>query len=137
MENEDVGSVAELWRFPVKSMTGEQLEEATFTDRGLVGDRGYGLIDAKTKKVVSGKSTRLFPGILNCQATYLEPPTLGQALPPVRISLADGSSVTSDSADIDQALSSFFNRPVSLSRAVGQPSPVPQGAFFDLYQLFT
>ena len=173
MENEDVGSVAELWRFPVKSMAGERLEETTFTDRGLVGDRGYGLIDVKTKKVVSGKSARLFPGILNCQATYLEPPTLGQELPPVRISLADGSSVTSDSADIDQALSSFFNRPVSLSRAapdnytidqyhpdidhlnpedhrntvveqplgsalfaaVGQPSPVPQGAFFDLFPI--
>lgn len=109
MENNDVGSVAELWRFPVKSMAGERLDEAEFTERGLLGDRGYGLIDAETGKVVSGKSTKLFPGILNCQATFLDPPRPNQELPPVRITLADGLSMTSDSADIDKTLSSLLS----------------------------
>jgi len=36
-----VGSVAELWRFPVKSMQGEQLLEVEVTARGVVGDRAY------------------------------------------------------------------------------------------------
>ena len=171
MANSDVGTVSELWRFPVKSMAGEQLDEAVFANEGLLGDRAYGLIDAETNKVVSGKSTKLFPGILDCQATFLEPPQPGRDLPPIRISLADGPSITSDSADIDKALSSFFKRPVSLARvapddytidqyhpdiehldpqdhrdtvveqplgsalfaAVGQPSPVATGAFFDLF----
>ena len=36
--NDVVGSVAALWRFPVKSMKGERLEQAEFMDRGLVGE---------------------------------------------------------------------------------------------------
>ena len=173
MDNNDIGSVAELWRFPVKSMAGEQLEEAEITDRGLLGDRGYRLIDAETGKVVSAKSTKFFPGVLDCQARFLEPPRPNQELPPVQITLADGSSITSDAADIDKTLSSFFKRGVSLARmapdnytidqyhpdiehldpqehrdtvveqplgsalftAVGQPSPVPGGAFFDLFPI--
>ena len=43
-----IGTVAALWRFPVKSMRGERLEQAEFTERGLVGDRAYALIDAET-----------------------------------------------------------------------------------------
>ncbi|HYN26355.1 MAG TPA: MOSC N-terminal beta barrel domain-containing protein, partial [Pyrinomonadaceae bacterium] len=59
--SEIVGSVAGLWRFPVKSMRGERIEQVELTGRGLVGDRAYALIDADTGKVVSAKSVRLFP----------------------------------------------------------------------------
>jgi hypothetical protein len=38
-----IGSVAGLWRFPVKSMRGERLEQVEITPRGLVGDRAYAL----------------------------------------------------------------------------------------------
>ena len=69
-----VGSVKELWRFPVKSMQGEQLEQAEFTARGVVGDRAYALIDVSTGKVVSAKSVRLFAGLLGCRAAFVEPP---------------------------------------------------------------
>lgn len=58
-----VGSVTALWRFPVKSMTGEQLEQAELTRQGFVGDRAYALIDANTGKLVSAKSVRLFPDL--------------------------------------------------------------------------
>ena len=51
--SEVVGSVAELWRFPVKSMRGEQLPEAVVTERGVLGDRAYALIDTDTGRVVS------------------------------------------------------------------------------------
>ena len=56
-----VGSLAGLWRFPVKSMRGEQPGQAELSDRGLLGDRGYALIDTQTGKVVSAKSVSLFP----------------------------------------------------------------------------
>jgi hypothetical protein len=39
--SEDVGSVATLWRFPVKSMGGEQLQDVEMTERGVLGDRAY------------------------------------------------------------------------------------------------
>ncbi len=59
--NGKVGAVARLWRFPVKSMRGERLEQAELTEHGLVGDRAYALIDANTGKVVSAKSAGLYP----------------------------------------------------------------------------
>ena len=39
-----VGSVAGLWRFPVKSMGGEPLEQAELGKGGLLGDRAYALV---------------------------------------------------------------------------------------------
>ncbi len=46
--NTVVGSVAGIRMFPVKSMRGERLEQGELTERGLVGDRAYALIDADT-----------------------------------------------------------------------------------------
>jgi uncharacterized protein YcbX len=114
--SEVVGSVAELWRFPVKSMRGERLEQADLTGLGLVGDRAYGLIDLKTGKVVSAKSVTLFPDMLDCQAAFVEPPQAGRELPPVRISLPDGTTVTSDSPDVDRVLSAHFRRELTFAR---------------------
>ncbi len=62
--SEVVGSLAGLWRFPVKSMSREQLEQAELTERGLLGERAFALIDLDTGKVVSAKSVRLFPDLL-------------------------------------------------------------------------
>ncbi len=112
-----VGSVAGIRMFPVKSMRGERLEQGEFTERGLVGDRAYALIDTDTGKVASAKSVRLFPDLLGCSAAFAEPPQLDGELPPVRITLADGTSVTSDSSDVNRVLSAFFRRDVTLARA--------------------
>ncbi|HEY8773006.1 MAG TPA: MOSC N-terminal beta barrel domain-containing protein [Gaiellaceae bacterium] len=171
--SDTVGSIDALWRFPVKSMQGEQLEEAELTDRGFVGDRAYALIDGETGKVVSAKSVRLFPDLLGCKAAFVEPPETSGDVPPVRITLPDGSSVTSDAAGSDNTLSRFFGRNVRLATAApedftidqyhpdledldpagyrdtlveqklgsaffaeaGAPSPVPVGAFFDLFPI--
>src|SRR6266576_1414846 len=94
----DVGSVATLWRFPVKSMAGEQLQDAEVTERGVLGDRAYALIDKDTGKVVSAKSVRLFPNLLDCKAAFVEPPHRGGDLPPVQILLPDSTTVRSDSS---------------------------------------
>jgi uncharacterized protein YcbX len=111
------GTVANLWRFPVKSMLGEQLESVELTKQGILGDRAHALIDVESGKVVSAKSVRLFPNMFGCRAAYVEPPKAGLELPPVRISLPDGTSATSDSSDVDDVLSSFFGRRVSLAQA--------------------
>ena len=103
--SEDVGSVATLWRFPVKSMGGEQLHEVEVTERGVLGDRAYALIDKDTGKVVSAKSVRLFPNLLDCKAAFVEPPRRGSDLPPVQILLPDGTTVRSDSGEVDRVLS--------------------------------
>ncbi len=51
-----LGSVVSLRRYPVKSMMGEELNTCDVTDRGLLGDRAYALVDASNGKVVSAKS---------------------------------------------------------------------------------
>src|SRR5207302_1081822 len=41
----DAGSVVSLWRYPVKSMMGEELNATDVTEHGLLGDRVYALLD--------------------------------------------------------------------------------------------
>lgn len=124
--SETVGSIAGLWRFPVKSMGGEQLEQAELTESGLLGDRAYALIDADTGKVVSAKSVRLYPDLLACQAAFVEPPQAGLELPPVRITLPNGRTVTSDSGDIDRLLSAYLGRDVTLAHAAPDDFTIDQ-----------
>ncbi len=124
--NTTVGNVARLWMFPVKSMRGERIEQGEFTERGLVGDRAYALVDTDTGKVVSAKSVRLFPDLFGCRAAFVEPPRLDGELPPVRITLSDGTSVTSESSDVDRVLSAFFRRDVTLARAAPDDFTIDQ-----------
>ena len=61
----ELGEVEAVFRYPVKSMAGEQLPEVEVTERGVLGDRAYALIEKDTGKVVSAKSARLFPDLLD------------------------------------------------------------------------
>jgi uncharacterized protein YcbX len=115
--SEPVGTVRALWRFPVKSMLGEELDAADISEGGVVGDRAYALRDSETGKVVSAKHPKLWPNMLACRASFVEPPEAGAELPPVRIALADGTSVLSDAPDVDAVLSRFFGRDVQLAHA--------------------
>ena len=121
-----VGSVAELWRFPVKSMRGERLQEIAVTKSGVLGDRAYALIDTNTGRVVSAKSAKLFPEMLNCEARFVDPPQGGGATPPVEISLPDGTILRSDSTGVDRALSTYFKRNVALRRSAPEDFTVDQ-----------
>ena len=115
--SEPVGTIRALWRFPVKSMLGEELDAADLGEGGLAGDRAYAVVDRETGKVASAKHPKLWPDMLACRATFAEPPRAGDEPPPARIELADGSSVMSDAADVDAVLSGFFGRDVELARA--------------------
>ena len=121
------GAVVSLWRYPVKSMAGEEIEASDVAERGLLGDRGYALIDRETGKVGSAKHAKKWPGMLDAQAAYVEPPRPGEDLPPIRITLPDGTEVRSDEHGIDDALSSMIGRPVTLS------SIPPEDAKYDMY----
>ncbi len=53
-----IASIVSLWRYPVKSMMGEELDSSYVTERGLLGDRAYALVDQETGKVASAKNPR-------------------------------------------------------------------------------
>jgi MOSC domain-containing protein len=115
--SEPVGTIGALWRFPVKSMLGEELDAVYVGEGGIVGDRAYALRDRETGKVASAKHPKLWRNLFACRAAFVEPPRPGDELPPVRIALGDGTSVISDTADVDAVLSRFFGRDVELARA--------------------
>ena len=115
--SERVGTIRALWRYPVKSMLGEELEAVDVSEDGVVGDRAYALRDRETGKVASAKHSKQWPNLLECRAAFVEAPGPGDELSPVRIELADGNSVLSDAADVDAVLSRFFGREVELARA--------------------
>jgi uncharacterized protein len=123
---ETVGTVATLSRFPVKSMQGEQLAAAELTGSGLVGARAYALVETETGKVMSGKNPRLGTQLLGCRAAFVETAESGDEPPPVRITLPDGTAVTSDARDADATLSGFLGREVTLQRAAPEDFTIDQ-----------
>lgn len=50
-----VGRVAEIWRYPVKSMLGEKLARAEVSRQGIADDRRFALLDIATGAIVSAK----------------------------------------------------------------------------------
>ncbi len=110
----DVGSVLSLWRYPVKSMMGEELNASAITERGLLGDRAYALMDPSTGKVVSAKNPRKWSNLFEFRANYSEAPRSDDKLPPVQITLPESTIVTSEQSDIDQTLSAALGRDVEL-----------------------
>jgi len=115
MVNGRLATVAELWRYPVKSMQGEQLDAADVSESGLTGDRAYAVVDEATGKVGSAKHPRLWGTLLQCQARYVREPTPEAPLPPVSITLPGGDGTTSDDPEVDRRLSAVFGRPVRLT----------------------
>jgi uncharacterized protein YcbX len=123
-------SVVALWRYPVKSMMGEELNAAEVTKAGLSGDRVYALVDGSDGKVASAKNPRKWPTLFDFRAALADVPRTGTTMPPVRITLPDGTVISSEQRDIDQILSTALKRPVTLDIAerdhqAGAESSVP------------
>jgi hypothetical protein len=121
-----VGSVETLWRYPVKSMLGEELEASEITEHGLLGDRAYALLDVQSGRVASAKNPRKWAKLLKFQAAYTAVPTQ-EAIPPVTVSLPDGGSLTSEAIETSSILSGLLGREVQLL------SSAPKTASLDQY----
>ncbi len=94
--------VLELWRYPVKSLQGEQVDAAQLTADGLEGDRRFALYDEDTGL---GLTARRAPELLFASAHLREDNT-------VDITLPDGSIARDDAA-----LSAWLKRRVRLRSA--------------------
>lgn len=112
-----VGSVVSMWRYPVKSMMGEELNATEVAEQGLVGDRAYALVDTVTGKVVSAKNPSRWGQMFDFRAALAESPHRGQTLPSVKITLPDGSLVVSNADQVNQILSSVLGHEVKLETA--------------------
>lgn len=91
--------VLEVWRYPVKSLRGERLDEALIGFEGVEGDRRYALFDLSTG---FGLTARRAPELLFATARMRSDGS-------PEITLPDGSI-----ADDDAALSGWLGREVTL-----------------------
>ena len=133
--SEAVGTVAALWRFPVKSMRGEALQADEIVHRGIPGDRAFTLIDDETGKIVRAVNFKRYPDLFKFKARYAAPPRSGQPLPELIIELPDGREVSGGDPQISQEISSHLNQAVHLV-ATGEAdsgNPDSSGPYHDAY----
>lgn len=105
-----IGTIRELWRYPVKSMGGEQLGGCIVNALGIPGDRGWAVRDDAAREI---RGAKYLPLLLQCMACYREEPSVG-VIPPVDITLPDGMHVGSDDPAVQARLSVLLGRAVSL-----------------------
>ncbi len=110
-----VGRVAQLHRYPVKSLGGERPEHVELDRRGVVGDRLWAVHDPDGR-FGSGKTSRRFrrmDGLLQLRAAY-------DGEVPV-VTFPDGRSLRGDDPEVHAALSAHVGRPVTLAREGAVP----------------
>lgn len=100
-----LGTISELWRFPVKSMGGETVESASFDADGMAGDRRYAVRDLDTGKIASAKRPGRWGVLLRCRATT-------DAGGVVTVRLPDGTCLPAGSARLDEAIATLTGRRV-------------------------
>ncbi len=116
-----LGRVIGVRWYPVKSMQGEDLSRSLFTERGIPGDRHWGVLDVEAGVVLSAKRE---PRLLDAWATVRD----GQAW----ITLPDGSALAGDESKVDPALSAWLDRDVRLvAAAPGDRGTFEIGASFE------
>jgi MOSC domain-containing protein len=132
-----LGTLQHIRRYPVKSMGGEQVDIATLSQHGLLGDRAYALFDSTEPRVVSATNTG-FPKLLDFHARYLAEPETSRGLPPIEIALPDGQRIRSDDPACLAVLSSCFGHRVQLGAITDDEARRPAagkyamaGTFFD------
>jgi MOSC domain-containing protein len=114
MAKRRIGTVAAIWRYPVKSMLGEKLAESTVTSGGLAGDRAWALREVKSGRVLTAKK---YPKLLEMRSAYEGAPEAGGRLAPVRIELPGGRKIHAADPDASSVLSSLLASEVRIERA--------------------
>ena len=105
-----IGTVKEIWRYPVKSMAGERMQRANVGALGIYGDRGWAIRDEKAGEI---RGARKLPALLYCVAKYLREPS-EHDMPPAQITMPDGTTFRSDDAEAAEKLSALLGRSVTI-----------------------
>ena len=109
------GSVAEIWRYPVKSMGGERLAQSAIDARGLHADRMWAVRDVELGTFTTA---RRWPALLQCSARFAEDPAGRPAGPgdvlEVRITFPGGEVLSSSDPAVHDRLSELIGKPARL-----------------------
>lgn len=109
------GQVTALWRYPVKSLGGERVEQVDIGPRGPHGDRLWAVRDLERDVTATA---RRIPALLGATARYVAPVASdagpGNA-PDVEITFPDGSVCSSSDPGVHMKLSELADRDVRLT----------------------
>jgi len=103
--------LAEIHRYPVKSMQGERLMAAQLGELGIPGDRAWALRDETSGGLTGAKK---HPALMTMRARLCQEPGPGLPSPEVQIDAGNGAPVSSASGEVDATLSRALNHPVTL-----------------------
>lgn len=112
MPDGSVGTVSQLWRYPVKSMGGEQLSAAAIDRNGVAGDRGWAVREVEADVT---RNAREMPTLLQFAASYSESPNFDRRSPAVTITTPSQQQVQSTDDNRDEQLTDILGRPVILT----------------------
>jgi len=104
-----VGTIKEVWRYPVKGMAGEKVESCHLGEMGLQGDRIWALRDEARKEI---QSCKFRPELLLCSARIRN--VLSENSNHVDVLFPDGATIGSDDLEIHARLSQLTNRASTL-----------------------
>lgn len=111
-----IGTVSELWRYPVQSLQGESHTVLDFAADGVIGDRGYCVVDDTGEGGTAARPQ--WKKLIAWRARYLAEPVQGADLPKVEITFDDGTRMVSDDARLGDAISDRLGRRARLARTL-------------------
>lgn len=110
-----IGHVAALYRYPVKSLGGEQVDSVEIGTRGINGDRLWAVRDLERDVTATA---RRIPVLLKATARYVAPigsdAGPGNA-PEIEITFPDGAVLSSSDVGVDAKLSDLAGREMRLT----------------------
>ena len=112
----EIGRVSELWRYPVQSLQGESLPMLDFASEGVVGDRGYCVVDDTGEGGTAARPQ--WKRLIGWRARYLAEPKEGIDLPKVEITFEDGMRMISDDARLGATISERLGRRARLAQTL-------------------
>jgi uncharacterized protein YcbX len=105
-----VGTVGEIWRYPVKSTRGERIESCQVGEKGVAGDRGWAVRYDAVGEIQSG---RQMPKLLQCTSRYRSEPK-SEPWPAAWITTPAGIEFATDDPRAGKLLSEWMEADVSV-----------------------
>lgn len=116
-----IGTVLSLYRWPVKSMAGEETDVLGFDERGVAGDRAHAVIEQRDGRERT-LTAREAPGLLAWKASYglarMEELAVDEVPLPL-LRAPDGRFFRWDDPELPRALADDLGRTVRLQRDLG------------------
>jgi len=107
-----IDSVESIWRYPVKSMAGEQLASVFVSDKGIVGDRVYAFVDEESNRAAVVR--KWAESFLNYHPHFVSEPKSGSEIPTLQIVMPSGETITTSNSDVEERISTAFARKLKL-----------------------